>query len=151
MDVVQTSPADARVRELLERHWQLMRDTSPPESCHVMNADELNEADARLLAVFEGDLALGVGAIKALSEAHAELKSMHTRAESRGRGVAGLILQALLDHARASGFGRVSLETGSAAEFQAARRLYEREGFRYCPPFGSYTEDPLSVYMTMDI
>nr|WP_299346363.1 molybdenum cofactor synthesis domain-containing protein [uncultured Maritalea sp.] len=50
------------------------------------------------------------------------------------------------------GFGelmrKVSLETGSDASFLAARNLYLSEGFAVCPPFGSYTLDPLSVFMT---
>ena len=40
------------------------------------------------------------------------------------------------------------LETGSRDASAAARRLYERVGFTYCPPFGSYVEDPESVFMT---
>lgn len=151
MQVVVSTPSEPRVKELLDRHFRLMRETSPPESCHVMNADELSEADAQLLAVFEGDIALGIGAIKELSETDAELKSMHTRTEARGRGVARLILRALMDHARAAGYQRVSLETGSADEFKAAQQLYLRAGFEFCPPFDSYVEDPLSVYMTRKI
>jgi putative acetyltransferase len=151
MDVVVTSPADPRVRELLERHLQLMRDTSPPESCHVMDPEELSAADARMLAVFDKERALGVGAFKAISQTEAELKSMHTSTEARGRGVARLILQALIKQARAAGYRRVSLETGSQPEFHAAQQLYLREGFAVCLPFGSYTEDPLSVFMTREI
>jgi putative acetyltransferase len=32
--------------------------------------------------------------------------------------------------------------------FEPARRLYESFGFSYGPPFGSYREDPNSVFMT---
>ncbi len=151
MNVVETTPADPRVRDLLELHLRLMRDTSPPESCHVMDPGELSDADARLLAIFDADLALGVGAFKGISATEAELKSMHTRAEARGRGVARLILRSLMEQARGAGYRRVSLETGSQPEFQAARQLYLREGFHLCPPFADYVEDPLSVFMTRKI
>ncbi|MFD3191985.1 GNAT family N-acetyltransferase [Sedimentitalea sp. HM32M-2] len=151
MRVVAVDADDAHVQALLDRHWQLMRQTSPPDSCHVMDARALVQADAHLLAVFDGDRALGVGAITAISDTEAELKSMHTLAAARGRGVGRTILRALLDQARAAGYRTVSLETGAGPQFRAARRLYAQEGFEPCPPFGDYRADPFSVYMTRDI
>lgn len=73
---------------------------------------------------------------------------MHTRAEARGRGVGAALVQKILSEASAADMSRVSLETGSEGPFIPARRLYERYGFDYCPPFGDYVEDPLSVFMT---
>ena len=35
--------------------------------------------------------------------------------------------------------------------FIPARRLYEAFGFRECPPFGDYFEDPLSVCMNLEL
>ncbi|MCY8140428.1 GNAT family N-acetyltransferase, partial [Bacillus inaquosorum] len=43
---------------------------------------------------------------------------------------------------------RLSLETGSMASFEPARKLYEGFGFQYCEPFADYVEDPNSVFMT---
>ena len=51
--------------------------------------------------------------------------------------------------ARARGYARVSLETGAQPEFEPARRLYASSGFVPCPPFGTYREDPNSVFMTL--
>ena len=145
------SVAEDAVRTILNRHFDLMRATSPEESCHVMTADALMTADILLLAAQAGDSVLGVGALKMLGNAHGELKSMHTLAEARGRGVAQLILQALLDAARDGGLTRVSLETGTAEAFAPARALYQRHGFEVCPPFGEYVFDPLSVFMTRSL
>ena len=58
------------------------------------------------------------------------------------------ILAALLQAALDQGMERVSLETGSAEVFAPARALYAAHGFEDCPPFGHYTLDPLSVFMT---
>lgn len=136
------------VRALIERHHALMRATSPEESCHVMEAEALAEAGAVLIvAEAEGEV-LGVGAFKALGSGHAELKSMHTAEAARGRGVGRAILLELMARARAEGMSEMSLETGSQAEFAAARALYGMHGFRTCEPFGSYVLDPLSVFMT---
>ena len=90
-----------------------------------------------------------MGAIAELSPGHGELKSMRTAPEARGRGVAGAVVEALLDLARERGYERVSLETGTQAYFAAAHRLYERAGFAECGPFGAYSLDPNSRFFTL--
>jgi putative acetyltransferase len=69
----------------------------------------------------------------------------------RRTGVAREILQRILTEARARAYLRLSLETGSQAEFLPARRLYESYGFAYCGPFSDYVEDPHSVFMTLQL
>ena len=53
--------------------------------------------------------------------------------------------------ARARGFRRVSLETGTMAAFAPARALYTSFGFETCEPFGAYTPSPDSVCMTLEL
>lgn len=88
--VVRADGPDAAVVDILTRHFDLMRATSPEESCHVMAPDALFKAGATVLVWRDGDQVLGIGALKALDDTHGELKSMHTRprpvdAELRGR------------------------------------------------------------------
>ncbi|MEM8655169.1 MAG: GNAT family N-acetyltransferase [Pseudomonadota bacterium] len=146
--VARARPDAPEIEALLVRHFALMRATSPAESCHVMEPGTLLENEAVLFAARDGDAVLGVGAVTEIAPGHGELKSMHTAAEARGRGVARAVLQALMGHARDTGLTRLSLETGSAEEFAPARALYAAHGFQDCPPFGSYVVDPLSVFMT---
>ncbi|WP_299685932.1 GNAT family N-acetyltransferase [uncultured Tateyamaria sp.] len=148
LTVTRDTPRTPDVAALLTRHFDLMRSTSPEESCHVMAPDTLSDCGVTLFAAREGDKVLGVGALAVIGPDHGELKSMHTAAEARGKGVARAILAALFDAARAQGLTRLSLETGSAQAFAAARALYEAHGFQDCPPFGDYVLDPLSVFMT---
>lgn len=117
----------------------------------MMPADSLAAPHITLLGLRQDGILLGVGALARLDPDHGELKSMHTAAEARGRGVARGLLRALLDLAGQQGMTRVSLETGTATAFAAARALYASEGFMICPPFGTYVEDPLSVFMTRPI
>ena len=49
----------------------------------------------------------------------------------------------MIAEARARGYQRLSLETGTQEFFAPARRLYRRHGFTECPPFGDYRLDPL--------
>ena len=148
MRIERVTALDADIRDLIDRHFAAMRSQSPEESCHVMNPDDLFASGASVFALREGSETLGMGAIKPLDDAHGELKSMHTKSEMRGRGVGKALVEHILDEARRLGLTRVSLETGSDHWFAPARRLYERHGFAYCPPFGDYVEDPLSVFMT---
>lgn len=141
-------PATADVRTLLLRHFDLMRANSPEESCHVMTPDALKAADITLLGIRRDGVLLGVGALSDIGGNHGELKSMHTAAEARGQGIARQLLRALCDQAAQKQMTRVSLETGTASDFAAARALYASEGFDHCPPFGNYVVDPLSTFMT---
>lgn len=136
------------VVDLISRHSEMMRAQTPSESCHVMGADDLFAAGAHVFGLWDGDTLLGMGALKPLGHGNSELKSMHTKAEARGRGVGAALVQRILAHGTDLGMNRISLETGSEEPFAPARRLYERYGFTYCPPFADYVEDPLSVFMT---
>ncbi len=94
---------------------------------------------------------LHIGAIKRLAPHHAQIKSMHTAEAARGRGIGRAMLDHLLHVARARGFRRVSLETGTMAAFAPARALYESAGFVRCGPFGGYQPSEDNMFMTLDL
>ena len=136
------------IRALLEEHLRNMHELSPPESVHALDLDKLRQPDISFWTVWEdGDL-LGCGALRALSSTHGEIKSMRTAEAHRGRGAARAVLNHILGEARARGYERLSLETGSMPAFAPAHRLYESFGFTRCAPFGDYVEDPNSLFMT---
>ncbi len=74
---------------------------------------------------------------------------MRTPLALRRRGAGRAMLAHILATARERGYKRLSLETGTAAAFAPAHRLYESAGFAFCGPFGDYAEDPHSVFMTL--
>ena len=133
---------------LLEQHLALMFSVSPPESVHALDLEGLRGQDVTVWTAWRRGRLLGCGALKKLEPGHGEIKSMHTAAAFRGQGVGAAILLHLLDEARGRGYSRVSLETGSMPAFASARSLYRRHGFSACPPFGDYSDDPNSVFMT---
>lgn len=142
-------PLSAGVAELLARHLKMMHETSPPESVHALDPADLAGPSIRFYTMTEGGWVIGMGALKRLSDDHAEIKSMHVAAEVRGRGLARRMVDHLVAEARAGGMTRLSLETGAEPEFAPARALYAKAGFVICPPFGDYREDPNSVFMTL--
>jgi putative acetyltransferase len=59
------------------------------------------------------------------------------------------IIQHLEGTARDLGLSQLMLETGSL--LHDAHRLYEREGFVLCGPFGAYEPAEFSVFMRKDL
>ena len=138
----------ADVQSLLDYHFNEMQETSPPEACHVLPIDGLRDPSVTFWSAREQGELLGVGALKELSPGHGEIKSMRTAPAELGRGVGRALLHHIVAEARARGYQRLSLETGSTAPFAAALRLYESEGFIPCAPFGDYQDTPFTRFFT---
>ena len=144
-------PRAADVRALIARHLAFANEHSPPEDVHALDLTGLLDPDVSFFSYrLDGEL-LAVGALRALGPSHGELKSMHTVKAARGGGIGRAMLDHLLDVARARGMRRVSLETGTMAAFEPARRLYARAGFEPCEPFGDYFHSPNSTCMTREL
>jgi len=138
----------AEIRALLAEHLRNMHQLSPPDSVHALDLTALLKPDITFWTVWSDRELLGCGALKELTPEHGEIKSMRTATAHRGKGVGRAMLQHIMAEARRRSYVRLSLETGSMAAFEPARRLYESFGFTYCPPFADYAEDPNSVFLT---
>jgi putative acetyltransferase len=141
---------DPQVIGLLQLHAAGMLATSPPESCHFLDLSALKTPDVTFWSAWEGAALLGIGALKQLDPGHGEIKSMRTAPEHLGKRVGTRILERILATARARGYARLSLETGSGEAFDAAHALYRRFGFADCGAFADYpADDPFSRFMTL--
>jgi putative acetyltransferase len=148
------APDDPRagdVRALLERHLAHAHANTRPEEVYALDVDALLDPAVTFFGYRGHGELLGVAALKELDDRHAEIKSMHTAAAARGRGIGRALVDHLVGVARARGYGRLSLETGSGPAFAPARRLYASAGFTRCGPFGGYTPSPNSAYMTRSL
>jgi putative acetyltransferase len=139
------------VREILARHLAFAHATTRPEEVYALDVDALLDPAVTFVSYRDGGAVLGVAAIKELGDGHAEIKSMHTAAEARGRGIGRALVDHLLGIARTRGYRQVSLETGSGPAFAPARALYARAGFVPCDAFGDYVPSPNSAYMTHEL
>jgi putative acetyltransferase len=146
--LLQDDPRTPDVVALLERHLEFARQVTPPEDVHALDLDGLLDESVTFFSVREDGALLGIGAIKALSRSHMELKSIHTSVEARGRGVGRAMVDHLVAVARERGATRVSLETGAMDEFAPSRALYASAGFEECEPFGDYSRSRNSTFMT---
>lgn len=144
-------PARPDVYALLDEHLRNMYELSPPESVHALDVTRLKSPDITFWSVRDADQLLGCGALKELSAEHGEIKSMRTPAAMRRKGAGRAVLNHILAEARSRGYKRLSLKTGPVESFAAAHRLYEGAGFQHCGPFGDYSPDPYSVFMTLEL
>jgi putative acetyltransferase len=139
------------IAALLEAHLEGVGAGLPPESKHALDLDGLRRPEITFWTAWDGEQLLGCGALKELDPRHGEVKSMHTAAASRGRGVASSVRAHIVGEAARRGYARLSLETGASEFFAPARALYEKSGFVSCPPFADYWDDPNSCFMTKEL
>jgi putative acetyltransferase len=121
----------------------------PSESNHLVDADALAASDTVFLVARRNGELLGSVAFRVITPGHAEMKRMFVRREARGIGLGRRLLEALEHAARQKHVSRISLETGIRQP--EAIRLSRASGYQDCPPFGTYTSDPLSLFMTKQL
>jgi putative acetyltransferase len=151
MRIVRGDFGDPRVVALLDTHVTTASAATAHGSAHALDLLALQSPDIAFWTIWEADTLLGCGALKRLSAAHGELKSMHTAKAARRRGAGSAMLAHLIAEARGTGLSRLSLETGSWDFFIPARAMYAQHGFVECEPFEGYRPDPNSVFMTLEL
>lgn len=140
---------DARVVDLLREHLAGMHASSPPGSVYALDLSGLKHPLVSFYTVWDGDELLGCGALKHVDPTTAELKSMRTTARHLRRGAGAFMLEHLLRLARARGYARVCLETGSGPAFEPALALYRKHGFTPCPAFGEYVASEFNQFLQL--
>ncbi|MGL5929711.1 MAG: GNAT family N-acetyltransferase [Dermatophilaceae bacterium] len=139
---------DPRVAALLEEHLAELEPSAPPADRHALDLEAFRAPGVRLwVAAVDGSL-VGSVALQDLGDGHLELKTMRVSPAGRGLGLGRRLLEHALAEARAAGASRISLETGTAAQFRPALALYRSAGFVECPPFGAYRATEHNTYLT---
>lgn len=136
---------------LLDLHLEGMRHHSPACGVHALDLTGLRAPGVELLTLWEDDVLLGMGALRAQDDGTAEIKSMRIHPDHLGRGAGRAMLEHLIALAARRGRARVSLETGSGPAFEAALNLYRSRGFRDGEAFGTYVATPFNQFLHMDL
>ena len=116
----------------------------PRESRHGLSVERLLVEAVAFFVLRSDGTPAACGGVKLFGSEYGELKRMYVREQFRGLGFGRLMLDHLADYTRAQGIALLRLETG--VHQHAAIGMYERAGFYRIPPFGPYTDDPLSMY-----
>lgn len=140
--------SSAGIQALIAGHLEAMRGHSPPGHAHALALDGLRQPGMTVWSAWWRDRLCGCGALRALAAHTGEIKSMRTAEGFLRRGVAQAVLDAIVLEARARGYRRLVLETGTGDAFAAAHRLYLRNGFDWCGAFAPYTATGFNVFMT---
>lgn len=98
------------------------------------NLDTIRHA----VVAYDNELPVGCGAIKEYDKYTMEVKRMYTLPESRGKGIASLILSELEEWATELSYSRCILETGIRQP--EAIRLYKKNSYQLIPNYGQYKE-----------
>jgi putative acetyltransferase len=139
------------VLALVREHLQNMHAITPSEYVFAFDAGKLKAPDVTFWTAWRGDVLVGCAALKELSSTDGEIKSMRTPAALRRTGAGRALLNHLIDVARTRGYRVLYLETGRQPEFVPAQTLYSSAGFTRCGPFGAYSENGNSLFMSLSL
>ncbi|MGH9759918.1 MAG: GNAT family N-acetyltransferase [Blastocatellia bacterium] len=115
----------------------------PSKSRHGYSVEKLLAKGVAFFVLRSDETPAACGGIELVGAEYGELKRMYVRPRFRGLGFGKLIVSHLAEYARAENIRVLRLETG--IHQQEAIGLYEALGFQRIPPFGPYTDDPVSL------
>ena len=142
---------NSEVNDLLKKHFIELRSVSPAGSTHVLDIDGLKDPSIKFWSLWENNKLIGCGALKFLEKNHGEFKSIRVADEFRKKGIGERIIEHLIEEAKKLEISKLSIETGAGEFFLPARKLFSKFGFKLCPPFAHYKEDPHSCYYTLNL
>ena len=142
---------NSEVNNLLKKHFIELRSVSPAGSTHVLDIDGLKDPSIKFWSLWENNKLVGCGALKFLEKNHGEFKSIRVADTFKKKGIGERIINHLIEEAKKLKISKLSIETGAGDFFLPARNLFSKFGFKKCPPFAHYKDDPNSCYYTLDI
>jgi putative acetyltransferase len=99
---------------------------------HFNKSDKIKHA----IVTFDGELAVGCGAIRVFDENCMEVKRMWVEPSHRGKGIASMMLKELESWAQELGLNKCILETGNKQ--LEAIELYKKNNYTIIENFGPY-------------
>ena len=107
--------------------------------------DEINEA----IVVYDGNRAIGGGAIRRYNDESIELKRVFIHTEYQGQGIGSKLVSLLMEWAVELGYKKMILETGELLVESCA--VYRKLGFEVIPNYGPYVNMSESLCMAKQI
>ncbi|MBR7651823.1 MULTISPECIES: GNAT family N-acetyltransferase [Brucella] len=141
------TPLQDDVRALVEGLNAHLLPLSPLEFQFKMTVEQMAGPDTTVFVARDEDgKAVGCGALKMHEDGVGEVKRMFTLPEVRGKRVGSVLVDAIVDQARAKDISRLVLETGTGPGFAGAWRLYENSGFTRCGVVLDYPDSEYSAF-----
>lgn len=137
-------PTAADIAPLIQQLDGYLTELYPTGNIHPVSVDELTQPNVTFLTARVDGTPVACGAC-VRHEDYVEVKRMYVLPACRGLGLGKQLLEALEREVRRTGNTLIRLETGTAQT--EALELYERAGYRRCPPFGDHCANPRSICM----
>ena len=107
--------------------------------------DEIQQA----IVVYEGNKAVGGGAIRRYNDEDIELKRVFVHAEYQGQGIGSKLVSLLIEWAMELGYKRMILETGEL--LAESCDVYKKLGFQVISNYGPYVDMEESLCMAKEL
>ncbi len=125
---------DPKAREQLDQDLKRIR-------------EEYIDNDGEFFVAIINDKLVGMGALRKVDEATAEIKRMRVKHELQGKGIGSLILDKLIEKAKELGYKKLFLDTSTKQI--VAQKLYESRGFKESKRGEIYGQE--TIYYQCDI
>ncbi len=137
-------PTATDIEPLIRQLDGYLTELYPTSDIHPVSVDELTQPNVTFLTARVDGTPVACGACVS-HEDYVEVKRMYVLPACRGLGLGKQLLEALEREVKRGGNSVIRLETGTAQT--EALELYERAGYRRCPPFGDHRANPRSICM----
>lgn len=137
-------PASPDVLPLIHELDGYLAELYPTGNIQPVSVEALKQPNVTFLAARVDGKPVACGACVRHAN-YVEVKRMYVLPACRGLGLGKQLLEALELEVAREGGKLIRLETGTAQA--EALELYERAGYRRCPPFGEHHANPRSVCM----
>ena len=147
MQIVDGTAYPDEVKKLIKEYYhRLGRDLSFQNIEAELDdpAVRYSPPQGELLVALENDEVLGMVAYHRLTSKRCEMKRLYLTPNARGRHLGERLVETIIDHAKASGYEEMVLDT--IKPLKAAVSLYRKLGFEECE---AYYDNPMEdvVYM----
>lgn len=147
MQIVDGTAYSDEVKKLIKEYYhRLGRDLSFQNIEAELDdpAVRYSPPQGELLVALENDEVLGMVAYHRLTSKRCEMKRLYLTPNARGRHLGERLVETIIDHAKASGYEEMVLDT--IKPLKAAVSLYRKYGFEECE---AYYDNPMEdvIYM----
>ena len=143
IELFNTIPSNDEVKLLIGELDADLQRRYPGQPVHGLKQDEEADFHGIFLLARQHDEPVACGALRMEGSGIGEVKRMYVRPDTRGQGIARLLLGALERAASEQGLSTLRLETG--VHQPEAIALYESAGYHRTACFGEFIDNPNSV------
>ncbi len=146
--LIRTNSENADFKELVVLLDASLAETDGDEHDFYHQFNGIDQIKYAVVA-YQGNVAVGCGAIKPYKDKTVEIKRMYVQPDYRGQNIAGQILTELEQWAKELAFDTCILETGKRQ--YSAIALYPKHGYKIIDNYGQYEGVENSICMNKKI